>query len=170
MMGVVCKPSGIDITKRSDSRWLASQIADAKPDLLLLGPLYKMFAPDDRHEVGARTVTTVIDDLRERFGFSLIMETHAPQEFGGKREMRPIGSSLWRRWTDIGLSFEPMHEKPDTIHMRVWKPRDERHWPEFLKRGGAYAWTACRDPRKKPDHPIGEHVDTELPAYDQGEM
>ncbi len=156
MMGVVCKPSGIDITRRSDARWLASQVADARPDLVLCGPLYKMFSPDERYEVGASTVAAVLDDLRNRFNFALILETHAPQEYGGKREMRPIGSSLWRRWTDFGLSFEPVMKSdgsnPGVIRMRVWKPRDERQWPKFLKRGGDWPWMPCRDPGDETAH------------------
>jgi hypothetical protein len=149
MMGVVCRPAGIDVTRRADALWLAGQIADARPDLVLCGPLYKMFHPDERYETGAKTVTAVLDDLRTRHGFALVMETHAPQEYGGKREMRPIGSSLWRRWTDFGLSFEPIVKGDDSktiVKVRVWKPRDERQWPRFMRRGGDWPWTPCGDP------------------------
>lgn len=154
MMGIVCRPAGIDVAHRADARWLAGQIAAARPDLVLCGPLYKMFSPDEHYETGAKAVTTVLDDLRTRFGFALVLETHAPQEYGGKRDMRPIGSSLWRRWTDFGLSFEPIlkDDKRTIVKVKVWKPRDERQWPRFMQRGGAWPWTPCGDPGSPGDN------------------
>jgi hypothetical protein len=154
MMSIVCRPAGIDLTKRTDSRWLASQVMEAKPDLVVCGPLYKMFSPDDRYESGASKVAMILDDLRTRMNFALIMETHAPQEYGGgKREMRPIGSSLWRRWPEFGLAFVPVDGHPDVVRVNVWKPRDERQWPRFLRRGGDWPWTPCADPEGPKGRP-----------------
>ncbi len=147
---IICRPSGIDVTKRTDQRWLMGQLGASKPDLVIAGPLYKMFDADDKWEQGARVVTSVFDDLRTRVGFSLLLETHAPQAAGGQhRNLRPIGSSLWMRWPEFGISFAQAGEStPHVMQMRTWKSRDERHWPDFIKRGGegAWPWEACGNP------------------------
>ncbi len=175
MMGVLCKPGGIDVTRRSDARWLAGQLMAAKPDLVVAGPLYKMFQADDKWEQGARAVTSILDDLRTRLGFALVLETHAPQAFGGTRNLRPIGSSLWLRWPEFGLSFAALDGHPEVVRVKTWKSRDERWWPEFLQRGGAWPWTVCAD----PEGPKGQGTKGQGPAqppqdnraeWDQGEF
>lgn len=166
---IITRPGGIDVTKRTDARWLAGQLSATRPDLLIAGPLYKMFDADDKWEQGARVVTTILDDLRTRVGFSLVLETHAPQATGGQqRNLRPIGSSLWMRWPEFGLSFAPASEKlPDIMRVRTWKSRDERHWPKWIQRGGAWPWI----PTGEPGLPTAEHEAYDPgPSYDQGEF
>lgn len=153
MMSVLCRPGGIDVTKRSDARWLAGQLSIAKPDLVIAGPLYKMFSTEDQWERGARTVTAVLDDLRTRLGFALVLETHAPQESGGKRNLRPIGSSIWLRWPEFVLSFCPEERHPNIVRLSVLKGRDQRQIPQFLERGGDWPWTPCRDPEGPKGRP-----------------
>lgn len=164
---IITRPGGIDVTKRTDARWLAGQLAATRPALLIAGPLYKMFDADDKWEQGARVVTSILDDLRTRVGFSLILETHAPQAAGGaQRNLRPIGSSLWMRWPEFGLSFAPVSDKhPDIMKLRSWKSRDERHWPEWIRKGGAWPWT----PTGNPGLPTAEHDEYDPgPSFDQG--
>lgn len=156
MLSVLCRPGGINVAKPADSRWLAGQLAQAKPDLVVCGPLYKMFDADDKWESGARAVTSVLDDLRTRMGFSLILETHAPQEYGGKRNLRPIGSSIWLRWPEFVMSFAPLDAHPHVVRITTLKGRDERHWPTFMERGGLWPWTPCRDPEGPKGRPDPE--------------
>lgn len=156
MLSVLCRPGGINVAKPADSRWLAGQLAQAKPDLVVCGPLYKMFDADDKWESGARAVTAVLDDLRTRMGFSLILETHAPQEYGGKRNLRPIGSSIWLRWPEFVMSFAPVEAHPHVVRITTLKGRDERHWPTFMERGGLWPWTPCRDPEGPKGRPDPE--------------
>lgn len=147
MLGIVTRPGGIDVLQRTDARWLQAQIIAAKPDLVVAGPLYKMFSADEKKwEAGAARVTGILDDLRTRLGFALILETHAPHGFGAHRAMRPVGSSIWLRWPDFGLSFAPVDKHAGVVKVTMWKDRDERYWPKFLMRGGAWPWTPCRDP------------------------
>ena len=175
MMSVLCKPGGIDVTKRVDARWLTAQLTAAKPDLLVLGPLYKLFTTDDKWEQGARAVTTILDDLRTRLDFALILETHAPQGMGGAhRQLRPIGSTLWMRWPDFGISFCPNDKKPEIVKVTTWKGRDERNWPRFLTRGGDWPWTPCMDPdsasgKRGPLVPPTAAVPQPNPAFNQEE-
>ncbi len=147
MMRVLCRPGGINLAKRTDSRWLESHLSSIRPDLVVAGPLYKMFsASDDKWESGASTVASQLDDLRTRMGFALILETHAPQEYGGKRNLRPIGSSIWLRWPEFIVTFAALEKFPHTVKVTTLVGRDERTWPTFLERGGLWPWTPCRDP------------------------
>lgn len=148
-LGIIARPGGIDVTHRTDARWLASQVTAFRPDLLVLGPLYKLFAADDKWEQGARAVTVILDDLRERIGFGLVMETHAPQGQGTHRPMRPVGSSIWLRWPEFVLTFVPVETHPHVVKVTMSKDRDERYWPKFMERGGDWPWTRCRDPGDK---------------------
>lgn len=170
MMSVVCKPGGIDVSKRIDAAWLAAQLTAVQPDLVVAGPLYKMFRADDKWEQGAHAVTTVLDDLRTRLGFALVLETHAPQQFGGQRHLRPIGSSLWLRWPEFVLTFAPTDKDPHTVRLTVSKGRDERPWPVWLKRGGEWPWTPCGDPEaqaKKQMTPLVPPLPDEPPPEEQ---
>lgn len=169
MLGIVSRPGGIDVLQRTDARWLQAQITAAKPDLVVAGPLYKMFSADEKKwEAGAARVTGILDDLRTRLGFALILETHAPHGFGAHRAMRPVGSSIWLRWPDFGLSFAPVDRHAGTVKVTMWKDRDERYWPKFLQRGGSWPWTPCRD----PDGPGAAlpPVDESPPDPEQGEF
>ncbi len=167
---IITRPGGIDVTKRTDTRWLAGQLSATRPDLLIAGPLYKMFPADDKSwEKGAAAVTATLDDLRTRVGFSLVLETHAPQAAGGRqRDLRPIGSSLWLRWPEFGISFAPASEKhPDIMKVRTWKSRDERYWPEWIKRGGEWPWAPTGNPGLPPAEMAAYDPG---PSYDQGEF
>lgn len=168
---IITRPGGIDVTKRTDARWLAGQLSATRPDLLVAGPLYKMLDADDKWEQGARMVTAMLDDLRTRVGFSLVLETHAPQATGGQqRNLRPIGSSLWMRWPEFGISFAPAGEStPDVIKIRTWKSRDERYWPQFLKRGGEWPWTPTGHPADPSSLSIYDPGPT-YPSFDQEEF
>ncbi len=142
---VICKPGGIDVTRRSDARWLSSQLTHTKPDLVVLGPLYKLASGDDNWERGAARVTALLDDLRDRMNFGLVMETHAPQGVGGSRSLRPVGSSMWLRWPEFILTFAPLETDPEKVRVSITKGRDERNWPTFLGRGrgGDWPWMPC---------------------------
>lgn len=142
-LSVICRPGGLDVTRRADSRWLSVQLERAKPDLVVLGPLYKLSSGDDNWERGAARVTALLDDLRDRMNFGLIMETHAPQSLGGHRHLRPVGSSMWLRWPEFIVTFAALETDPNKVAVSLTKGRDERNWPRFLGRGGAWPWTPC---------------------------
>lgn len=144
-LSIICRPSGIDVTTRSDARWLSAQLTHAKPDLVVMGPLYKLASGDDNWERGAAKVTDLLDDLRNRLNFGLVMETHAPQGVGASRHLRPVGSSLWLRWPEFILTFAALETDPSKVAVSITKGRDERHWPAFLGRNGTWPWTPCSE-------------------------
>lgn len=136
-------PQGLDLAQPRDRMELHHLCRIISPDLLLIGPAYKLYVggSNSREEDLARQVTSVLDGLREEFGFSLILEHHSPHGSQGEaRNVRPIGSSLWLRWPEFGLGLRPRaNTKPSDrlADLIPWRGgRDERPWPKQLKPGG----------------------------------
>jgi len=140
------RPAGINIRQRHDRIALESILAHVRPDLVLLGPLYKLYEvkAGEGDEMAARSVMTVLDDLRVRYNFGLILEHHAPKaQGGGKRNLLPYGSSFWMRWPEIGISLSPAGEGMETLEVGRYRgDRLKNDWPSKLHRGRKWAWEA----------------------------
>lgn len=157
---IECRPGGADLTSRHDRRWLTERIMANRPDLVVIGPLYKLYDGDPNDERLARTVASVFDDLRARFGVTLIIEAHSPHgPEGRKRDLRPFGSSLWRRWPEFGYGLQPEPaqlvdgvKQEGSVKLVAWRgDRDEREWPARLERSRPWPWGTGRD-RGRPVH------------------
>ena len=147
-MRLIHRPEGIDLTRDEDAAWFLERVYAHKPDLLYIGPLYRLHATDISDEVAARKVTTMLDMARLKADCALIVEGHSPHgdSNGGTRPVRPIGSSLFRRWPEFGYGISPASDEDPCkeVAVRAWRgPRDERHWPKFLIWGeadGEWPW------------------------------
>jgi hypothetical protein len=146
---ILHRPGGLDLRKPPDQRELQRAIARTEPDIVCLGPIYKTFAAGtgEREENAAREVALFFDKLRERYGFALWLEHHAPLEQNGDRPMRPIGTSLWQRWPEFGIGLRKQKDKTgEPLKLDHWRgQRDEREWPSELARGSTngWAWSAA---------------------------
>jgi replicative DNA helicase len=138
---LLIKPAGLDLLKASDRAILEEAIEDAKPQLLIMGPLYKSFIdPGGRtSESIAIEVAKYLDTLRDVYGCAMWLEHHAPlgSSIGG-RDLRPFGSAVWSRWPEFGLSLTPDPTSTegyvyDVKHFRG--ARDLRQFPTKMKRG-----------------------------------
>jgi hypothetical protein len=137
-------PQGLDLYgQAADVAWLEARIKRATPDLVIVGPIYKLATGDPISEEVARRVSSVLDRLRVHYGFALLIEAHVPHGQGGNRPERPYGASLWLRWPEFGLYLS------QTGTLSHWRgQRDQREWPASLKRGGDWPWVPDRDPRE----------------------
>jgi replicative DNA helicase len=93
----------------------------------------------ERDDDYANEMIHLLNDLRVRFGFALVLEDHAPLGPAGEpRKMRPFGSSIWQRWPDfgVGLNVEKGHFVVDMFRGK----RLRREWPDEFHRGGAQGW------------------------------
>ena len=144
-MVVVNEPEGLNVTK--DRSPAESILEEHHPDLVILGPMYKL-APDLIKEDESARVAAVLDSWRAKYNCAIIMESHQPHEAnvageGRYRPERPFGSSLWLRWPEFGYCLE------DSGVLRPWRgPREERDWPEKLRRGEASEWPWMLDVRR----------------------
>jgi hypothetical protein len=146
---VESRPSGIDLTRLEDEQWLTALCETVQPELLVVGPLYRMHATDMAKEEPARHLTRVLDGIRARHSCALVVETHAPHtgQGSGTRNLRPIGSSLFMRWPEFGYGISPSTELEDVFDLKTWRgPRDERAWPSQIRwgRDGEWPWVPVR--------------------------
>ena len=140
-MRIIVRTAGLNLTEPTDMVWLGQRIEANKPDLVIIGPIYKMAAADPTEEQPARTVIACLDHIRDLYGVAMLIEAHSPHaNGGGTRPLRPYGASIWMRWPEFGLHIT------DTGQLKHWRgDRDERQWPGSLTRGGAWPWTVAAD-------------------------
>jgi hypothetical protein len=144
-VAIDCRPGGIDICKDKDLSWVNRVLDATQPDLLVIGPLYKMAPRALQTDDHVAPVIAALDSLRGR-GLTLAMEAHAGHAEGKDgRNMRPRGSAALMGWPEFGYGLR-WNEVGD-VDMVAWRgDRDARDWPLRIKRGGLWPWTAI-DPR-----------------------
>ena len=133
---VKLRPDGIDLAGQTgDRRWLLGLCEANRPDVLFIGPMYKLHAGDPFDEREMKSLAQFLDLVRTRFRCALLMEAHTPNEpqQGKPRALRPYGASIWRRWFDFGLGLRGT-DNSRTFELVQWAARDERDWPDLIER------------------------------------
>ncbi|RKN40769.1 ATP-binding protein [Streptomyces hoynatensis] len=151
---IECRPAGVDLTRPADRAWVMRRVERLMPDVLIVGPVYRLHAGNPNDEELARKVSVVIDEARATAGCAVLMEAHSPHGGPvGPRSLRPLGSSLWMRWPEFGFGLRPVEDEksaanePGARGRRVvpWRGmRDERDWPQFVKQGQSWPWESYR--------------------------
>lgn len=138
---LVIKPSGLNLLRNEDRLRFEELVAEHRPDLLFIGPLYKSFIdPGGRSSESVATeMILFLDHIRETYRCAMWMEQHAPLgSAAGGRDLRPFGSAVWSRWPEFGLAMErdlTAHE-PNVFKIKPFRgDRDERQWPTAVKWG-----------------------------------
>lgn len=135
------EPGGINLRSRKDIASLEVILTKHRPELVCMGPVYKLAdrtsnEPWDEH---ARSIQTVLDKLRTRYRFALLLEDHAPQGDGTRRDLRPFGSSMWLRWPELGIKLVRDANGED-VAVEHWRgARMQNSWPDELHRGGSHS-------------------------------
>lgn len=141
---LLIKPSGLDLLKSSDRAILEKAIDEVRPQLLIMGPLYKSFIdPGGRtSESIAVEVARYLDGIRDAYGCAMWLEHHAPLGSSmGSRDLRPFGSAVWSRWPEFGLSLTPDPTAPEGFVYNVSHfrgARDKRQFPTKMRRGKVF--------------------------------
>jgi replicative DNA helicase len=150
---------GIDLARPADRAYLARRIERARPDLIVIGPLYKLtMTGNPNDEEVARVLMSALEMLRTvSGGAAMLIEAHSPHAAPGakRRDLRPIGSSLWLRWPEFGFGLSPSTEVgAQELRLVDWVPwrgaRSERVWPEQLCGGHPWPWTAIQHAGNAP--------------------
>ena len=133
------RPGGINLRTQRDRADLQREIIHHQPDLVAMGPIYKMYAKShgENYEDSADVVMRILDDLRTKYSFALLLEHHAAKgQSGQSREMNPMGSQRWMAWPEIGIGLYP--EKNDPRRINVRRFRGDRlanvEWPDRIDR------------------------------------
>lgn len=147
-MSIAIRTEGFDLLQASEVAQLAGALEASRPDLLVLGPLYKLFDADPSDETAARKLIGILDRLRARYGFALMTEAHPgkSQDGAGQRLMAPIGSSLWLRWPEYGFGIRRSRkaqgaDRAEIVDVVAWRgTREQRQWPAELAHGDRLPW------------------------------
>lgn len=141
---VVIPIATLDLTKRSDRMEIEAYLEGHQPDLIVIGPLYKILPPPGgriSYEEHALQGIHIIDDWRARYDIAVLMEHHAAKTSGGRREMDPLGASAWMRWPEFGIKIERDEENKKLFHLGHFRgQREIREWPATLEHGGPMQW------------------------------
>lgn len=151
-------PEGLNLMKPRDRLTLHTLCREHQPDLLVIGPIYKLYlgGSNQREEDMARGVADTIDQLREDFGTAVILEHHSGHGTSGqRRSVRPVGSSLWLRWPEFGFGLEEPEGdagrkqsfRKRYVEVTPWRGhRADRPWPEALESGDSLPWWEASPP------------------------
>lgn len=143
------RPGGVDLRSRAGRAELESVLASCRPDLVCLGPLYKAYQRKavENDEQAAAEVQAVLDDLRIRYEFGLLLEHHAPHGAStANRDLRPYGSTLWLRWPEMGIAMKQINPHGERRHVELERWRGDRlsnEWPTELLEGQQWPWVAA---------------------------
>lgn len=144
---LIHRPEGIDLTRDEDASWLVERVTAHRPDLLIIGPFYRLHAANINEEQAARRTVAVLDAARTKVDCALVVEAHAGHgEQGRNRSVRPVGSSLLLRWPEFGYGIAPAADanpegRVTDVFVRRWRgDRDERMWPTRLVWGRGWPW------------------------------
>lgn len=132
----------IDITRGSHLSEIHRLIDRHKPDVLFIGPLYKLVPKAINNDDDAAPLIVGLDSLRER-DIALVMEAHAGKasNAAGDRDLRPRGSAALLGWPEFGFGLRPDIDDPKRVEISRWRgDRDERAWPRHMRRGSDWPW------------------------------
>lgn len=138
--------SRLDLTRDKDLGKIHKLVDDWTPDLLCIGPLYRLIPRAINSDDEAAPLLAALDTLRERDA-ALIIEAHAGHALGagGERDVRPRGSSALLGWPEFGLGLRPDRNEEGVFDLKRWRgDRDQRSWPHRVARDvpGGWPWTA----------------------------
>jgi len=143
---IECRPQGIDLMLDQDLSWILRQVAAVQPDITFIGPLKSMAPRALNTDDEAAPIVAAFNMIRAR-GSAVVLEAHAghAQGPGGRRDMRPRGSSAFMAWPEFGYGLrwadDETAKAERTVDMVSWRgDRDEREWPEMLTAGGTWPW------------------------------
>lgn len=151
---LIHRPEGMDLTRDEDAAWLLERVTAHRPDVLFIGPFYRLHKANMNEELPCRKTVAVLDLARTSVDCAIVIETHAGHgEHGKARSVRPAGSSLLLRWPEFGYGLAPATDDRPCRHVKVqaWRgDRDERNWPEYLAWGDAngWPWQDAPDPKE----------------------
>ena len=164
------QPAGLNVLNPNDAARLEDVIAECQPDLVYIGPIYKLFVENSTDWSGpVRKFQNFFDYLREKYGCCFIFEHHVSKNSGDRRIKydNPSGSANWDRWVDFGLGMVPdadwIDENPhkrrcEEFELNLWKSRgddDVQCIPIKMRYGTVWPWSFDYVNDNWRDHVVG---------------
>jgi replicative DNA helicase len=171
---------GVDLPGR-DAGWFHQVAAECSPEVIVIGPAYKLMRGDPQRDRDVLELLGVLDEVRVRHNAALIIEHHSPHGDAkfGPRTVRPYGSSVWMRWPEVGMGLRNHEDeaeaeiraaeelrtgkpqRPDHLDFDQWRPaREDRDWPAEIWWGavGELPWKPAPDYRPSVEYVVPEEV------------
>ena len=103
---IECRPAGMDLALDRDVSWLLRQVAAVSPDIVMLGPLYRLAPRALNSDDEAAPIIAVLNMIRAR-DCCVLLEAHSGHAtgHGGRRDPRPRGSSAFLGWPEFGYGL-----------------------------------------------------------------
>ena len=123
----------MDITRDKDLARIHYELDVTQPDLLVIGPLYRLVPRAQQTDDEAAPVLAALDTIRDR-DIALLIEAHAGHSIGrgGQRDLRPRGSSALLGWPEFGYGMRGV--ATGYADLVAWRgDRDERGWPDRVR-------------------------------------
>lgn len=141
------RTEGVNLAGR-DRSWFHQVAAAASPDLIVLGPAYKVMSGlDPNKDVDVLSLFSAIDEVRTRHDAAVLIEAHSPHGADGvARTVRPFGSSVWLRWPEVGIGLR-VDEQEEKNRLLMGHRVNKGGRPEFLK---VIGWRGQREDREWP--------------------
>jgi replicative DNA helicase len=132
----------MDIRKDKDLGLIHRLVDEHEPEILFIGPIYKLTPTAIKNDEEAAPVIAALDSLRDR-GLVLIIEAHAPKMQNGQRDLAPRGSAALMGWPEFGFGLAPSEANDEMADVVRWRGDREqgRDWPKTMMRGGPFPWT-----------------------------
>lgn len=133
---VVDCTSRMDITRDKDLARIHQLLDACQPDLVVIGPLYRLVPRALQTDDDAAPVLAALDTIRDR-GCALLMEAHAGHAVGkaGVRDLRPRGSSALLGWPEFGFGMRNIGTEGYADLVQWRGPREtDRMWPARLRK------------------------------------
>jgi replicative DNA helicase len=133
--------SRIDVTRDKDLSRIHQMLDSTDPDLVVIGPLYRLTSKAIQTDDEAAPVLAALDTIRDR-GCALLMEAHAGHAIGkgGQRDLRPRGSSALLGWPEFGYGMRSIGAEGYADLVQWRGPREERAWPTRLRKADGFRW------------------------------
>jgi replicative DNA helicase len=138
----------LNLLDASSALSLLRTIDHDKPDLVYIGPAYKLHNDDPDKETVVKRITHVLDQIRQT-GSAVMTEAHHTKgaKLGGSLE--PSGSNLWTWWPEFGRGLRLVADSDVTTrmcHLEPWRiDRVKRDWPNTICSGGRWPWARATD-------------------------
>jgi replicative DNA helicase len=131
----------LDVTRDKDLSKIHQLLDATEPDLVVIGPLYRLTTKAIQTDDEAAPVLAALDTIRDR-GCALLMEAHAGHAIGkgGVRDLRPRGSSALLGWPEFGYGMRSIGAEGFADLVQWRGPREDRDWPSRLRKADGFRW------------------------------
>jgi hypothetical protein len=153
-----CGPRRLNLAGDRDLAKLHQTIDAWQPQLIIMGPMYRLYPKSLNSDDDAHPFLAALDTLIDR-GCALVIETHAghtteQQGRNSTRNLRPRGSAALLGWPEFGLGLRAIGG--GLADLEPWRGhREARPWPARMRRAPGNRWTET-DPNERPREPRPE--------------